>query len=196
MANSAHGGFDSGAQASDGTHEKDINLQISKNLKCFLEYFGFNVIMTRETDISVESDNGKKSKKSSDLYNRLNTMKENPDAIFVSIHMNKFTSSNAVGAQVFYAPKVEMSDLLADSIQSTIKLLLQPQNERVIKKGTKGIYILNNATIPATIVECGFLSNNKELSLLKDENYQKKMAFSILCGIINYHNCIEPSNIQ
>lgn len=188
IIDAGHGGFDSGAQVADGTHEKDINLKISKNLKDFLEYFNFNVIMTRETDISVESDNGKKSKKSSDLYNRLNTMKENPDAIFVSIHMNKFTSSNAVGAQVFYAPKVPMSDLLADSIQSTIKQLLQPQNERVIKKGTKSIYILNNATIPATIVECGFMSNQKELSLLKDENYQKKMAFSILCGIISYHN--------
>ena len=188
IIDAGHGGFDSGAQVADGTHEKDINLKISKNLKDFLEYFNFNVIMTRETDISVESDNDKKSKKSSDLYNRLNTMKENPDAIFVSIHMNKFTSSNAVGAQVFYAPKVPMSDLLADSIQSTIKQLLQPQNERVIKKGTKSIYILNNATIPATIVECGFMSNQKELSLLKDENYQKKMAFSILCGIISYHN--------
>lgn len=188
IIDAGHGGFDSGAQVADGTHEKDINLKISKNLKDFLEYFNFNVIMTRETDISVESDNDKKSKKSSDLYNRLNTMKENPDAIFVSIHMNKFTSSNAVGAQVFYAPKVPMSDLLADSIQSTIKRLLQPQNERVIKKGTKSIYILNNATIPATIVECGFMSNQKELSLLKDENYQKKMAFSILCGIISYHN--------
>ena len=188
MANASHGGFDSGARASDGTQEKDINLNISKNLKVFLEYFGFNVIMTRESDVSTESDNGKNSKKSSDLYNRLNTMKENPDAVFVSIHMNKFTSSSAVGAQVFYAPNAEMSDLLADSIQSTIKQLLQPQNERVIKKGTKSIYILNNATIPAIIVECGFMSNQKELSLLKDENYQKKMAFSILCGIISYHN--------
>ena len=188
MANSAHGGFDSGAQAGDGTHEKDINLKISKNLKCFLEYFGFNVIMTRETDVSIESDNGKKSKKSSDLYNRLNTMKDNPNAIFVSIHMNKFTSSSANGAQVFYAPNVPMSDLLADSIQTTIKELLQPQNERVIKKGSKSIYILNNATVPAIIVECGFMSNVQELSLLKDEKYQKKMAFSVLCGIINYYN--------
>lgn len=194
IIDAGHGGFDGGAVASDGTTEKDINLKIAQNLKEFLRYFGFEVKMTRESDVSTESDNGKKNKKSSDLYNRLKVMKENPDAIFVSIHMNKFTSSSAEGAQVFFAPKVESSDILANSIQGIIRELLQPKNDRIIKQGTKNIYILRNATIPATIVECGFISNPQELKLLKDENYQRKMAFSIFCGIIDYYNSIELGN--
>ncbi len=190
MANSAHGGFDGGASAPDGTAEKDINLLIAQNLRDFLTHFGFNVIMTRNEDVSTESENAKNNKKYSDLNNRLKIMKENPNAIYVSIHMNKFTSTSANGAQVFYAHKIKNSDLLAQSIQDNIKNQLQNNNNRVIKQGTKNIYILKNATIPATIVECGFISNPQELKLLKDENYQRKMAFSIFCGIIDYHNSI------
>ena len=58
----------------------------------------------------------------------------------------------------------------------------------MIKKATSSIYILKNAKIPAVIVECGFLSNKNELEKLKDEKYQRMMAFSIFCGIIEYHN--------
>ncbi len=187
IVDAGHGGFDGGAVAGDGTPEKDINLTIAKNLKGFLELFGFNVIMTRESDISTESDNGKKNKKTSDLYNRLQLMNDNKDAIFVSIHLNKFTSSNVNGAQTFYSPKVNESEMLAKNIHNDIVSMLQPQNTREIKKGTKSIYLLNNATCPAVIVECGFLSNGEDLKKLKDKNYQSMMAFCIFCGIMDYH---------
>lgn len=150
--------------------------------------FGFDVIMTRESDISTDAENTSLSKKSSDLHNRLKLMTENPDAVFVSIHLNKFTATNVSGAQVFYSPKTEKSDLLAQSVQSSIKNLLQPNNERVIKQGTKSIFLLDNAVVPAVIVECGFLSNKAELEKLKDEKYQSMMAFSVFCGIMDYYN--------
>lgn len=182
-----HGGFDGGAVASDGTPEKDINLEISKTLKCFLTHFGFDVVMTRDTDISTESASEKKNKKTSDLYNRLALMKEQEDAIYVSIHLNKFTSSSVCGAQTFYSQNADGSDVLAQSIHSNIINMLQPENTREIKKGTKSIFLLKNATCPTVIVECGFLSNNEELIKLKDENYQRMMAFCIFCGIMDYH---------
>lgn len=187
IVDAGHGGFDGGAVSSDGTPEKDINLSIAKNLKGFLELFGFRVIMTRESDISTESENGKKNKKTSDLYNRLQLMNENKDGIFVSIHLNKFTSSNVNGAQTFYSPKISESEMLATTIHNSIISKLQPQNSRDIKKGTKSIYLLNNATCPAVLVECGFLSNNEDLKKLKDEKYQSMMAFCIFCGIMDYH---------
>ena len=37
------------------------------------------------------------------------------------------------------------------------------------------------------MVECGFMSNNDELSKLKDDKYQNKMSFSISNGILNYY---------
>lgn len=188
MANSAHGGFDGGAVAPDGTVEKDINLKISNLISEMLKTAGYKVILTREADVStddVETDTIAIRKKS-DLKNRLKLMKDYPDAIFVSIHLNKFTTSAARGSQVFYNGKISESKQLGECIQNSIVNLLQPENNRVNKQATSSTYLLYNATLPAVLVECGFLSNKAELELLKNENYQKKMALCCFLGITDY----------
>jgi N-acetylmuramoyl-L-alanine amidase len=190
IIDAGHGGYDGGAVAEDGTPEKDINLCIAKDLKAFLELFDYNVVMTRDSDKSTESDNGKNSWKTSDLFNRLQLMSRYNDAIFVSIHLNKFTSTNVSGAQTFYSQKSENSEQLANSIHSKIISMLQPDNTREVKKGTNSIYLLRNATCPAVIVECGFISNREELEKLKTEKYQRMMAFCIFCGIMDYNNTL------
>lgn len=103
----------------------------------------------------------------------------------MSIHLNKFTTSSANGAQVFYSPNNPKSMNLGLSVQTSLKNLLQPGNERAIKKATKSTYLLYKAKIPAIIVECGFLSNKEECELLKKEEYQSKLAFAIFGGILN-----------
>ncbi len=186
MANSAHGGFDGGAVASDGTVEKDINLNIALKLGEMLKLHGFDVIYTRTEDTGTE-DNSQasiSSRKKSDLTNRLNLMKRYPGSIYVSVHLNKFTSGSAKGAQVFYSPSFDKAKTISFSIQNSIKTILQPENERVIKQGTKSTFLLHNAYTPCIIVECGFLSNSAELIKLKDSEYQSQMAFSIFDGII------------
>ncbi len=56
-----HGGMDGGALAKDGTLEKDINLDISKILKKNLKKEGYKVVMTREDDSGLYSeDKGKR----------------------------------------------------------------------------------------------------------------------------------------
>ena len=62
---------------------------------------------------------------------------------------------------------------------------LDETNTRIAKKLTN-VYLLKNVNIPSVIVECGFLSNSTEEQLLKDENYQNKIAFSIYLGICEY----------
>lgn len=187
LANSAHGGYDGGAVASDGTVEKDINLKIAKQTMMFLKVYGFEVIMTRESDTSTDSSatTGGAFLKREDLENRLKLMKDNPDSIFVSIHLNKFTTSAANGSQVFYS-KGEKSKALGEFIQKSIVSNLQPENSRVNKQATSSTYLLYNATVPAVLVECGFLSNKAELNRLKDSDYQQKMAFCIASGILEY----------
>ena len=190
ILDAGHGGFDGGAVASDGTVEKDINLNISMKLNELLKLSGYNVIMTRESDTAtdaIESDVISERKKS-DLKERLKIINSNPDAVFVSVHLNKYTTSTASGTQVFYSPNNENSSKLGQSIQSTVISLLQNENTRTIKKGTKSTYLLYNAKIPSVIVECGFLSNSSELKLLKNEEYQSKMAFVIFSGIQEYFN--------
>lgn len=188
IIDAGHGGFDGGAVAPDGTVEKDINLKISNLISEMLKTAGYKVILTREADVStddVETDTIAIRKKS-DLKNRLKLMKDYPDAIFVSIHLNKFTTSAARGSQVFYNGKISESKQLGECIQNSIVNLLQPENNRVNKQATSSTYLLYNATLPAVLVECGFLSNKAELELLKNENYQKKMALCCFLGITDY----------
>lgn len=190
ILDAGHGGFDGGAVAPDGTVEKDINLKIALTLKEFLKQSGFEVIMTRESDVSTDDVETDKiaARKKSDLKNRLGLMKDYPQAVFVSIHLNKFTTSAANGSQVFYSPKKEESKILGEYIQKSVVKLLQPENQRVNKRATSSTYLLYNADIPAVLVECGFLSNTAELKRLKDEEYQRKMAFCIFCGILEYYS--------
>ena len=189
IIDAGHGGFDGGASANDGTIEKDINLSISKKLCELLRFSGYNVIMTRDTDTGTEDDETQSihKRKKSDLFNRLQIMKDNPDAVFVSIHLNKFTTSAASGAQVFYTKNYNEAYTLAQSVQQSITSLIQPENTRVVKQGTDSTYLLKNAATPAIIVECGFLSNKQDLEKLKSDDYQSQMAFAICAGIKEFY---------
>lgn len=188
IIDAGHGGFDGGASAADGTVEKDINLQIALKTAYILRLNGFEVIMTRDSDTGTEDDESEAiaKRKKSDLSNRLQMMKDYPDAIYVSIHLNKFTTSAANGAQVFYTKNYKEARDLAQSVQQSIVTLIQPENTRVVKQGTDSTYLLKNAAVPTIIVECGFLSNKAELEKLKNDDYQSQMALAIVGGIMDY----------
>ena len=184
-----HGGLDSGSVGINDALEKDINLKISLMLRDMLEMTGFEVIMTRETDVSIHDEGLSKIvvQKRSDLQNRLKIMEENPDAIFVSIHQNKFEQEKYSGAQVFYNERDDRNAVLAGITQDAFIELLQPDNTRVEKTSGSEYYLLHNAPIPAVLVECGFLSNAKEAALLIDEEYQSKVAFVVMTSILRFY---------
>lgn len=185
IVDAGHGGFDGGAMV-NGVFEKDINLKIALNLKDCLSMIGYDIILTRKNDDAINTKGTNiRTKKISDMQNRLNIMKNYPEALFVSIHLNIYENSAINGAQVFYSNNDLLSNNLARSIQRSIKNNLQKNNNRQIKMAQKNVYLLYNAPIPACIVECGFLSNSLDFKNLTNENYQKKMAISIFCGIIN-----------
>ena len=188
IIDAGHGGFDGGASAADGTVEKDINLSIAQKVAAILKFNGYNVIMTRTEDTGTEDNESDAiaKRKKSDLNNRLQIMKDNSDAIYVSIHLNKFTTSAASGAQVFYTKNYKEANELANLVQTSIVKLLQPDNTRVVKQGTDSTFLLKNAAVPAIIVECGFLSNKQDLEKLKSDDYQSQMAFAICGGILNF----------
>ena len=189
IIDAGHGGFDGGAVADDGTVEKDINLSISLYLQEYLSFFNIETIMIRETDCSVEDDglNTIRQKKTSDLHNRMKIMEETDNAIFVSIHQNKYPDGKYSGTQVFYSPKTkDASQVLAQIIQDYIVNTLQKDNARQIKECGTSVFLMYNAVKPAVLVECGFLSNYDETNKLKTAEYQKKIAFCIAMGIQNY----------
>ena len=62
---------------------------------------------------------------------------------------------------------------------------MQKENKRT-PKTIDNVYIIKNVEIPTTIVECGFLSNPEEERILKEDEYQNKLAWGIYTGIMDY----------
>lgn len=190
VIDAGHGGVDGGAVASDGTNEKDINLDIALKLNELMKLNGFSTVMTRTEDISIHDDDATtiRQKKVSDLKKRLSILDDGDALCMISIHQNIYSSSKYSGTQVFYGKNNTLSETLADSIQNQVVTLMQPDNKRAIKQTTKDIYLLYNAQKPCVMIECGFLSNQEELSNLKDDEYQTKMAFAVFVGFLEYYN--------
>ena len=107
IIDAGHGGEDGGAVGIDGTVEKNINLDIALKLQKLLIFYGFDVVMTRTRDIMVCDDglDSLRKRKVSDIHNRFAIMQKYPDAVFISVHQNKFSDPAQHGTQVFYAYK-------------------------------------------------------------------------------------------
>ena len=188
IIDAGHGGEDGGAVGVDGTYEKDINLQISLKINDILSIFGYKTHLIRTTDTAIHtSGDSIRERKVSDIHNRTDTMNLYENCIYLSIHQNKYEDSRIWGAQTFYSTNCGESKEIAQLIQNAVKSQLQPNNTRQIKKSGTDIYVLYNATKPAIMVECGFVSNQNELNQLKDSLYQNNMALTIATGIINYN---------
>ena len=105
--------------------------------------------------------------------------------MFVSIHLNKIPQSQYWGWQTFFKQNNEESIRLAKNIQNGLNETIQKENKRESLK-IENKYLVEHVDIPITIVECGFLSNNKEENLLQTDKYQSKLAWGIYTGIMNY----------
>lgn len=188
VLDAGHGGEDGGAVGINGALEKDINLAIALELQKYLIQNNFDVIMIRDGDYSVGDQNLEtvSERKKSDTKNRLRTIEETGECVFISIHQNHFSESKYSGAQVFYSGNRAESAQLAETVRQNIVSSLQPENHRENKQADNSIYILYNCQVPAILVECGFLSNADEADRLLTESYQKNMAAAIYNGLIDY----------
>jgi len=187
ILDAGHGYPDKGAEGKNGITESDINLSIVLKLQNLLEQSGVTVVLTRSDengiyDIDKES---LRQKHISDLKNRVKIGNESGADVFVSIHLNKISQEKYNGWQTFFKSNDENSKKLAESIQKSLDNSIQRENKRVALE-IKGIYLVKNVNIPTTIVECGFLSNYEEASLLIEEEYQNKLAWGIYIGIMEY----------
>lgn len=179
-----HGGYDPGKIGINEKLEKDINLAISLKLRDALEQENIKVVMTRDADLSLNTEEGG-SKKSSDMRHRVEMINQaNPD-ICISVHQNSYTSKGVKGAQVFYYSKSEKGKQFAELLQEFIKSDVDSNNKRMAKENDS-YYMLLNVECPAVIVECGFLSNWDEATALSDEVYQQKIADTIKKAVMKY----------
>lgn len=182
VLNAGHGGEDKGAIAADGTTEAQLSLEIVRQIQALNKNEKIKLVLTRDADVtqSVVA-----------VTEFANT--QSPD-LFVSIHLNNVegTSANKTkyeGAEIYMAAKGKAVDYdanykLANNLAATLQEIGTPFNG--VKTREKGIWVLQAVQCPSALIEAGYLSNNKELAKIKNADYQKKLAASILRGIENY----------
>lgn len=192
VIDAGHGGEDPGAVNGDFI-EKKLNLSTALYLRDFMVISSCDAVMTRTTDKLLYEDGQSDRKKFYDLRNRLKTVENTPNSFYVGIHMNKFPIEKYHGLQTFFSPNGKESYLLADRIQSVCRLA-DLNNNRQIKKADDSIYILKNTTAPGVLIECGFISNVQEATKLNTEQYRKKLAFLIFCGIEQWNYEMRGTN--
>ncbi len=183
-----HGGIDGGCVSENGAPEKNINLTIALELRDILTSLGYDVVLTRDTDVSIHDKGitGIANQKKSDMENRLEIINSYENAVAISIHQNQFTDSAYSGAQMFYSDSNDMSGELAACVQNSFVRNLQPDNNREIKEIGNDLYLLYYSECPMIMAECGFLSNPDESAKLQSEDYQKQVAFTIATGLIDF----------
>ncbi|SFJ89621.1 N-acetylmuramoyl-L-alanine amidase [Paenibacillus sp. UNC496MF] len=182
-----HGGVDGGAVSKQGLVEKDLNLAIALQLRDFLQQAGAIVVMTREGDYDLANEGTAKisKRKTEDLIQRAQFVKDKHASLLLSIHMNSIPSPKWSGAQTFFYPNQPENAVLASLIQDEIRRNLG--NTERLAATVNSIYLLKAMDkVPSALVEVGFLSNPGEARRLADANYQKQVAASIYQGVLRY----------
>lgn len=185
MLDPGHGGYDPGAITNQGVYEKSINLQIAQKVKEMLGPSGIEVFLTREEDIDYVPDGikGKTTKKQIDLNYRIDMAREINADVFVSLHVNATASGQESGSETFYHSQSEYGKKLAELIQQEL-IKIPGMNRRIAKPGD--FYIIKNTSMPAVIVEVGYLSSVKEQKKLQQSWYQEQLSRAIAKGIANF----------
>ncbi len=179
VIDAGHGGKDPGTIGISGNYEKDINLEISKKLAEKLKLKGYKIILTRDSDEYVDNPSR------AELANKKRAR------VFVSIHGNAMEDNSSVnGMQVLYYPNREstIGDLNNNELARILKDSLI-NGTGAIDKGIierEDLIVLNQTKMPAILIECGFLSNEKEEKLLLTDDYQNKVVDSIVNGLEEY----------
>ena len=167
-----HGGRDPGAVGIGGLREKDINTTVSRRIQETLSERGINVVMTRSDDREV------------DLQPRVDIAERADADIFVSIHSNAISLSrpDVNGLETYY---YSSGFRLAQTIHNNI---LERTDLR--DRGTRRarFYVLVNTSMPAVLVETGFVTGREDAARFRNPAEVNKIADGISEGILQYLN--------
>lgn len=184
-----HGGYDPGA-VYFGTSEKTLNLQMQTLVKSKLEAQGYTVVTTRTDDTFT------------DLLPRSEKANNSLSDLFVSLHFNASTSSQASGIETYYyeyykeypsrineifhndSERLSRSSVLAEAIQAATTAKTGAKNNGVLRNT---FAVLRETTAPAVLVELGYMSNASEFQNISNAIYQEKLAQGIVSGILSYY---------
>lgn len=180
LIDAGHGSPDGGAVGTfTKVYESDLNLEYAKTLEDYFLSMNYKVDLLRSTKQGLSND------KQEDMLKRKEKIEKSNCDIFISIHMNKFSLSSSIGAQVFYKQEDELSKQFAENIKDLFVKNLDYSR----KLSLSGDYlVLNSAKCPAVLIECGFLSNKIDEERLQTKEYREKLCYQIFCGTIKFLN--------
>ena len=179
-----HGGFDLGAVGllSDGRHlpEKDLVLAVAQRCAARLSARGYCVTLSRTGDERLTYTTS-----ADEVRARRAAAGAAGVDVIVSVHANAYAGEGrAYGARVYYNPQSEVSGTVAERIAAAISKVTAARTGRACRTVADETYhILGDPTLPAVLVELGFLSDEQECALLADEGYQLALAEAIAQGL-------------
>lgn len=178
-----HSGDSGAVSPHTGLKEKDVNLAAALKLQQELEARGYNVIMTRSTDVYIT------------LMERANIANQANADVFISLHHNSIANPNVRGIMTLYCPTFE-SEIksvdqypLAKAIQDQLVAQLGVQDRGVIKRPE--LVVIRETKMPAVLVELGFLTNAREAQVVATDEYQRNAAKAIADGMEAYLNTLK-----
>lgn len=163
-----HGGHDKGGQWGK-VYEKHLALDTSIRLEAHLKKMGYNTILTRRSDHFVS------------LPGRMQAANKHRNAIFISIHYNYTWKKHVSGIETFYHN--QKSHQLAKDVHRGVM-----NRVKVVDRGVKyaRYYVIRNTSMPAILVEGGFVSNSNERSRMKTAWFRDAVARGIADGVQRY----------
>ncbi len=165
-----HGGRDPGAVGRNGLLEKEINIFIARRLQSTLEQRGYRAALTRTRDVEL------------DLQPRVDIAERANATIFVSIHANAISLSRPEvnGLETYY---YSTGRNLARAIHSSV-LRSTDLRDRGVRQAR--FYVLRNTSMPAVLVETGFVTGSEDAARFQSAAAREQIADAIAQGIIDY----------
>lgn len=186
ILDAGHGGEDGGAVSVTGTHESAINLAIAERCEQLAAFMGVEPVMTRDSEelrYPPEATTTR-ARKVYDQKRRAALINDTPNAILISIHQNKYTSSGPKGAQAFYR---DGGETLAAQLQELFYEYVNTDRKRTADSVADNIYLMKAIGCPAVLLECGFVSNPEEAAKLETDDYQKLFGVMIIGAYVSVY---------
>ncbi|MBS1565841.1 MAG: N-acetylmuramoyl-L-alanine amidase [Bacteroidetes bacterium] len=184
VIDAGHGGVDPGAQV-DGLAEKDLTLALARKVQSLAPQYGVRVIMTREKD---ELPGGGTDIRAGLLRRTEIVQKEHAD-LFISLHVNLSGNgkSEPAGIEAYIGSRKEdkKTELLAGTLLQKLGQVYTASAE-IRKRSVQSIWVLDNNSKPAVLLECGNMSNAADRAFISEEKNQEKLAEMLLQGIVDY----------